>query len=113
MNEQLSQKELLSAVLLSYQVATYDFEEIKGTAVTLYKFRPKVGVRISRIRSIKDELASVLGVPSLRIIAPMQDGSVGIEVPNKVRDIVAHAQTHTRTVEVCAGRPEAGGVFHL
>ena len=88
MNERILPKDLIKAVFLSFQIAIYDFEEIKGTAVTLYKFRPKVGVRISRIRSIKDELASVLGVPSLRIIAPMQDGCVGIEVPNKERGIV-------------------------
>ena len=69
MNEQISRKDLINAVLLTFGVTTYDFEEIKGTAVTLYKFRPKVGVRISRIRSIKDELASVLGVPSIRIQA--------------------------------------------
>lgn len=119
MNEQLSQKELLSAVLLSFQIATYDFEEIKGTAVTLYKFRPKVGVRISRIRSIKDELASVLGVPSLRIIAPMQDGSVGIEVPNKERDIVPidslfESETYKQTtmaLPCCLGLTVTNEVF--
>ena len=119
MNEQLSQKELLSAVLLSFQIATYDFEEIKGTAVTLYKFRPKVGVRISRIRSIKDELASVLGVPSLRIIAPMQDGCVGIEVPNKERDIVPvdslfaseDYQSTTMTLPCCLGLTVTNEVF--
>ncbi len=119
MNEQLTQKELLSAVLLSFQITTYDFEEIKGTAVTLYKFRPKVGVRISRIRSIKDELASVLGVPSIRIIAPMQDGSVGIEVPNKERDIVPvdslfeseTFQKTTMTLPCCLGLTVTNEVF--
>ena len=88
MNEQITPKDLINAVLLSFKITTYDFEEIKGTSVTLYKFRPQIGVRVSRIRNIKDELAATLGVPSVRIIAPMYDGSVGIEVPNKERDIV-------------------------
>ena len=88
MNEQITPKDLINAVLLSFKITTYDFEEIKGTSVTLYKFRPQIGVRVSRIRNIKDELAATLGVPSVRIIAPMYDGSVGIEVPNKQRDIV-------------------------
>ena len=88
MNEQFSRKELISATLLTFGVTTYDFEEIKGASVTLYRFRPQIGVRVSRIRNIKDELATTLGVPSVRIIAPMADGSVGIEVPNKERDIV-------------------------
>ena len=74
--------------MLSFKITTYDFEEIKGTSVTLYKFRPQIGVRVSKIRGLKDELASVLGVSSVRIIAPLADGSVGIEVPNKQRPVL-------------------------
>ena len=88
MNEQFSRKDLITATLLSFKITTYDFEEIQGTNVTLYKFRPKLGVRVSKIRNLKDEFASVLGVPSVRIIAPMDDGCVGIEVPNKQREII-------------------------
>ena len=86
MNE--NRKKLIKAVLLSFKITTYDFEEIRGTTVTLYKFRPQIGVRVSRIRSLKDELSSTLCVPSVRIIAPMEDGSVGIEVPNKDREVL-------------------------
>lgn len=88
MNEQFSSKDLINALLLSFKISYYDFEEVKGATVTLYKFRPKIGTRITKIRNLKDELASVLGVPSVRIIAPMEDGSVGIEVPNKQREII-------------------------
>ena len=88
MNEQLSRKDLINATLLSFKITTYDFEEIHGASVTLYKFRPQLGVRVSKIRGLKDELAAVLGVQSVRIIAPLADGSVGIEVPNKQRPIL-------------------------
>ena len=88
MSETLSRKDLINATLLSFKVTTYDFEEIQGAAVTLYKFRPQLGVRISKIRGLKDELAAVLGVSSVRIIAPLADGSVGIEVPNKQKPIL-------------------------
>lgn len=88
MNEHLSPQELIKAVLSSFKIQTCDFEELNGTNVTLYKFRPQIGVRISKIRGIKDELASALRVPSVRIIAPMYDGCVGIEIPNKQREIV-------------------------
>ena len=92
MNEQLSRKDLINATLLSFKITTYDFEEIQGAAVTLYKFRPQLGVRISKIRGLKDELAAVLGVSSVRIIAPLADGSVGIEVPNKQKPILPMAE---------------------
>ena len=88
MSETLSRKDLINATLLSFKVTTYDFEEIQGAAVTLYKFRPQLGVRISKIRGLKDELAAVLGVSSVRIMAPLADGSVGIEVPNKQKPIL-------------------------
>lgn len=88
MNEQLSRKDLINATLLSFKITTYDFEEIQGASVTLYKFRPQLGVRVSKIRGLKDELAAVLGVQSVRIIAPLADGSVGIEVPNKQKPIL-------------------------
>lgn len=119
MNEQFSRKELISATLLTFGVTTYDFEEIKGASVTLYRFRPKIGVRVSRIRNIKDELAATLGVPSVRIIAPMADGSVGIEVPNKERDNVpvdslfeseTYKQT-TMTLPCCLGLTITNEVF--
>ena len=88
MNEHLSSQELIKEVLASFKIQTCDFEELSGTNVTLYKFRPQIGVRISKIRGIKDELAAALRVPSVRIIAPMYDGCVGIEIPNQQREIV-------------------------
>ena len=54
MNEQqLSRKDLINATLWSFKITTYDFEEIQGAAVTLYKFRPQLGVRVSKIRGLK------------------------------------------------------------
>ena len=88
MSETLSQKDLINATLLSFKITTYDFEEIQGAAVTLYKFRPQLGVRVSKIRGLKDEMAAALGVSSVRIIAPLADGSIGIEVPNKQKTIL-------------------------
>ena len=88
MNENFTNKDLINALLLSFGISYYDFQEVQGATVTLYKFRPKIGVRVAKIRNLKDEFASALGVPSVRIIAPMSDGSIGIEVPNKQREII-------------------------
>ena len=81
MTNQFPPKDIITALLMSFKISFYDFEEVQGTAVTLYKFRPKLGTRVNRIRNLKDELSAALCVPSVRIIAPMEDGSVGIEVP--------------------------------
>lgn len=89
MNKQITRKDIITALLMSFKVTFYDFEEVNGSTVTLYKFRPKIGCKVSKIRSLKDELASALHVSSVRIIAPMEDGCVGIEVPNQNREILS------------------------
>ena len=119
MSETLSRKDLINATLLSFKITTYDFEEIQGAAVTLYKFRPQLGVRISKIRGLKDELAAVLGVSSVRIIAPLADGSVGIEVPNKqkpilpLKDILCSPEylTSDMTLPLAIGRTVTNDIF--
>lgn len=89
MNEQILRKDIINALLLSFNIPFYDLHEVQGATLTLYKFRPKIGTRIAKIRNLKDDIAAALGVQSVRIIAPMDDGSVGIEVPNRQREILS------------------------
>jgi len=60
-------------------------EEIKtGPSVTQYSFRPAVGIKVSRILALQNDLALALAASSIRIEAPIPGRSViGIEVPNK------------------------------
>ena len=119
MNNQFPPKDIITALLMSFKVSFYDFEEVQGTTVTLYKFRPKLGTRVNRIRALKDELSAALCVPSVRIIAPMEDGSVGIEVPKLDRpilpfsDIVASPmfQQTDMALPLCIGRKVDNSVF--
>ena len=59
--------------------------EIKtGPTVTQYSFRPAVGVKLSRITTLSNDLALRLAARQVRIEAPIPGRSlVGIEVPNK------------------------------
>lgn len=60
-----------------------------GPVVTLFEFEPAPGVKVGKIASLQDDLAMSLKASSLRIVAPIpRKGTVGIEVPNKHRDIV-------------------------
>lgn len=59
-----------------------------GPIVTMYEFEPAPGVKITRIVSLSDDLALALKAQSVRI-SPISGRSViGIEVPNKKREIV-------------------------
>ncbi|HMN19406.1 MAG TPA: DNA translocase FtsK 4TM domain-containing protein [Candidatus Moranbacteria bacterium] len=59
--------------------------EIKtGPTVTQYSFRPAVGVKLSRITGLGNDLALALAAHPIRIEAPIPGKSlIGIEVPNK------------------------------
>lgn len=60
-----------------------------GPVVTLFEFEPAAGVKVGKITSLQDDLAMSLKASSVRIVAPIpRKGTVGIEVPNKHRDIV-------------------------
>ena len=57
--------------------------------VTLYEIVPAPGVRISKIRNLEDDIALSLAALGIRIIAPIPGkGTIGIEVPNKNREMV-------------------------
>lgn len=61
-----------------------------GPTVTLYEIIPADGVRISKIKSLEDDIALSLAALGIRIIAPMPgQGTIGIEVPNKNREMVS------------------------
>lgn len=64
--------------------------EIKtGPTVTQYSFRPAVGVKLSRITALSNDLALRLAARQVRIEAPIPGRSmVGVEVPNKSNAII-------------------------
>lgn len=60
-----------------------------GPVITLYEFEPAPGIKVGKIASLQDDLAMSLKATSIRILAPIpKRGTVGIEVPNRHRDIV-------------------------
>ncbi|WP_339043931.1 FtsK/SpoIIIE family DNA translocase [Cardinium endosymbiont of Tipula unca] len=60
-----------------------------GPTVTLYEIVPEAGVKISKIKNLEDDIALNLAALGIRIIAPIPGkGTIGIEVPNKNREIV-------------------------
>ncbi|MFA6973539.1 MAG: DNA translocase FtsK 4TM domain-containing protein [Parcubacteria group bacterium] len=74
-----------------------------GPAVTQYSFRPAVGVKISRILALQNDLALALAKHPIRIEAPIPGKSlIGIEVPNttsaivRLRDILEGADFKNR-----------------
>ena len=81
--------DLITQVLDSFKVGHGDITVTAGPSVALYEFVPSIGVRMSKIRNLKDEIAVALKTSGVRVIAPIPGkGTVGIEVPNRERQIV-------------------------
>jgi S-DNA-T family DNA segregation ATPase FtsK/SpoIIIE len=62
----------------------------KGPVITMFEILPAPGVKLSRIVNLQDNIALRLAASSVRIVAPIPGKhAVGIEVPNKRRNIVS------------------------
>ncbi|MRN07766.1 DNA translocase FtsK [Lactobacillus sp. 0.1XD8-4] len=88
-----------------------------GPSVTKYELRPAVGVKVSRITHLADDLALALAAKDIRIEAPIPGKSlIGIEVPNQqiatvgFRDMVENAPNNDNPMEVPLGRSVTGDV---
>ena len=70
--------------LQTFKIGVTPYEAVVGPVITRYEVRPKAGVKISSISSLEDDIALGLKVPKVRVTVTDR-GTIGIEVPNKVR----------------------------
>jgi DNA segregation ATPase FtsK/SpoIIIE, S-DNA-T family len=115
-----------SARLLEQKLADFGIQgqvvEVQpGPVVTMYKFEPGSGIKVSQIVNLADDLSMALRAASVRILAPVPgEAVVGIEVPNRKREKVylreileaeefsaAHGQLTIALGKDIAGRPVA------
>ncbi|MEY3850183.1 MAG: hypothetical protein RJA38_624, partial [Bacteroidota bacterium] len=93
---QISKEELeenknrIIETLNHYKIEISKIKATIGPTVTLYEIVPAPGVRISKIKSLEDDIALSLAALGIRIIAPIPGkGTIGIEVPNSRPDVVS------------------------
>ncbi|MDD2310842.1 MAG: DNA translocase FtsK 4TM domain-containing protein [Desulfuromonadaceae bacterium] len=80
---------LLEKKLKDYNIDGEVVEICPGPVITMYEYAPAPGIKISRIAGLTDDLTMALQAMSIRIVAPIPGkGVVGIEVPNRDRDMV-------------------------
>ena len=85
-----SKKNQIINTLKHYNIEITKIRATVGPTVTLYEIVPAPGIRISKIKNLEDDIALSLSALGIRIIAPIPGkGTIGIEVPNKNRQVVA------------------------
>lgn len=88
--ELVANKDRIVETLRNYGIEIVGITASPGPTVTLYEIKPAPGVRISKIKSLEDDIALSLSALGIRIIAPIPGrGTVGIEVPNTNPQIVS------------------------
>ncbi len=80
----------LQKTLESFGVNAKVTDISQGPAVTRYELQPEIGVKVSRIVNLADDIKLNLAATDIRIEAPIPGkAAVGIEVPNKSISMVA------------------------
>lgn len=90
-----------------------------GPAVTRYEIQPEMGVKVSKIVNLSDDIKLNLAAADIRIEAPIPGkAAIGIEVPNKENVMVSFRelveseefQSHSSNISFCVGKDIAGKV---
>ncbi|QCX24240.1 DNA translocase FtsK [Companilactobacillus futsaii] len=89
-----------------------------GPTITKYEVQPAVGVKVSKIVNLADDLALALAAKDIRIEAPIPGKPfVGIEVPNKTistvsfKDITENQKDKTHPLVVPLGKDVSGNII--
>lgn len=89
------QKAILNNTLRSFHVGAKVVDVSVGPTVTRFELSPDMGVKVSKITNLTDDLKLSLAAKEIRIEAPIPGKhTIGIEVPNKIsrpvylRDII-------------------------
>ncbi|MBU4231630.1 MAG: DNA translocase FtsK 4TM domain-containing protein [Proteobacteria bacterium] len=89
-NAMLAQAEKLENTLRHFGVEGRVTAIMTGPVVSRFEYEPALGVKISKITGLADDLALALKAMSIRIVAPVPGkGVLGIEVPNPKRQVVS------------------------
>jgi S-DNA-T family DNA segregation ATPase FtsK/SpoIIIE len=86
--EILSSSSLLERTLKDFDVEGKVSLVQSGPVVTMYEFEPAPGVKINRVVTLSDDLALSLKAQSVRVSTLPHKAAIGIEVPNRNREIV-------------------------
>ncbi len=90
MEEQRANKDRIVQVLGNFGVTVDSIKATVGPTITLYEITLAPGIKISKVRSLEDDIALSLAALGIRIIAPIPGrGTIGIEVPNANPQIVS------------------------
>ena len=80
----VQQQELLEQTLEHFNVAAKVVNATEGPSVTRFEVQPELGVKVSKIKNLSDDLKLNMSAKDIRIEAPIPGkNTIGIEIPNR------------------------------
>jgi len=96
----------INSTLEEFRIGGSVIKYVKGPTVTQFEVKLQPGVRVNKIETISKNLQMNLATESIRIEAPIPGkASVGIEVPNPVKDKVLFGDLVSRKEYLNDGKP--------
>lgn len=84
-----SQQELLEKTLTHFNVRAKVVNTTQGPSVTRFEVQPELGVKVSKVKNLSDDLKLNLAARDIRIEAPIPGkNTIGIEIPNPKPQVV-------------------------
>ena len=84
-----TQSKFLENILLDFSISGEIKRVSAGPVVTLYEFEPIAGIKTSKIINLSEDIARNTSSISTRVATVPGKSTIGIEIPNKVRENVA------------------------
>jgi S-DNA-T family DNA segregation ATPase FtsK/SpoIIIE len=81
--------ELIAAKCLEFGVEGAVDSYRPGPVVTTYEFKPSAGVKVAQVAGLENDLALALAAEKVRIERIPGRSAIGIEVPNRNRDLIS------------------------
>lgn len=112
--------EVLESTFKSFGVHVIVKKAVLGPTVTRYEVQPAVGVKVSKIVNLADDLALALAAKDIRIEAPIPGKPlIGIEVPDRTtsavsfKDVMLHQDSKAKDIslDVPLGKDVEGKVI--
>src|SRR5208282_720983 len=87
-NELKDRARAIESKCMEFDVSGHITQINPGPVVTTFEFKPEAGIKYSRITNLSDDLCLALQAESILIERIPGKSTVGIEVPNREREII-------------------------
>ncbi len=112
-------KEELGQRLTEFRIRGEIVEYTPGPVITTYEFVPDTGVKVKDVTNLAEDLALVARAQYVRIERILGKKAIGIEIPNKKREIIrlrevlesADYQQSSSPLTIALGKTKSGEMF--